>query len=194
MGSQIQRKPRILCLHGFRTSAEILKKQVLVWPSTVLEKLDLDFLDAPYPAQHKSGAEGIYHPPHYEWFQGSSYISRVAWNAKRWISLTRVPKIKFLILISGAKFGWSLIGHHELTRNAFSSPLECPSLHIMGEMDMVKQESTALVQSFVDPFVINHPQGHTVPSLDEKSTEVMLGFIERIQKTMATDDEQNLAS
>ncbi|GMI68699.1 hypothetical protein like AT4G24380 [Hibiscus trionum] len=226
MGSQNQRKPRILCLHGFRTSAEILKKQILRWPSDVLDRLDLVFLDAPFPALGQSDVEGIFDPPYYEWFQanqnfteytnfeeclayledymiksgpfdgflgfsqGAVLSAALPGMQRDGLALTRVPKIKFLILISGAKFGWSKFGHHKLTCNAFSSPLECPSLHIIGEMDFMKPESTVLVQSFVDPFVINHPKGHTVPRLDEKSTEVMLGFIERIQKTTATDDEQ----
>ena len=66
-----QRKPRILCLHGFRTSAEILKKLIGRWPATVLEKLDLVFLNAPFPAEGKSAVEGIYDPPFYEWFQAN---------------------------------------------------------------------------------------------------------------------------
>ncbi|KAK6237935.1 hypothetical protein QUC31_003404 [Theobroma cacao] len=227
MGSQVQRKPRILCLHGFRTSAEILKKLVLRWPATVLEKLDLVFLDGPYPAQGKSAVEGFFDPPYYEWFQanqdyteytnfeeclafiedymikngpfdglmgfsqGAVLSAALPGMQRDGVALTKVPKIKFLILISGAKFGGSKFGHHKLTSTAFSSPLECPSLHIIGEMDTTntKPESTALLESFVDPFVINHPKGHTVPKLDEKSTEVMLRFIERIQKTMPTDEE-----
>ena len=66
---QIQRKPRILCLHGFRTSAAILKKLILRWPENVLDQLDVDFLDAPYPAQDQSAVEGIFDPPFLEWFQ-----------------------------------------------------------------------------------------------------------------------------
>ncbi|XP_039036534.1 esterase AAEL000016-like isoform X1 [Hibiscus syriacus] len=262
MGSQMLRKPRVVCLHGFRTSAEILKKQVLRWPLTVLDKLDLVFLDAPFPAQGKSDVEAFFDPPYYEWFQanqnfteytnfeecleyienymikngpfdgflGFSQVGLICLNYLReenlrnstlvlkmdliciffgdesqgavlsaalpgmqrdGLALTRIPKIKFLILISGAKFGWSKFGHHKLSCKAFSTPLECPSLHITGEMDFMKPESTALLESFVDPFVINHPKGHTVPRLDERSTEVMLEFIERIKKTTATDDEQN---
>jgi len=34
----------------------------------------------------------------------------------------------------------------------------------------------------VDPFVIRHPKGHTVPRLDDKSLEVMLSFLEKIEK------------
>ncbi|XP_022740679.1 esterase C25G4.2-like [Durio zibethinus] len=226
MGSRIQRKPRILCLHGFRTSAEILKKLVLRWPATLLDKLDLVFLDGPYPAQGKSDVEGIFDPPYYEWFQanqdfteytnfeeclafiedymikngpfdgflgfsqGAILSAALPGMQRDGVALTKVPKIKFLIIISGAKFGGSRFGHHKLTSKAFSSPVECPSLHIIGEMDFLKPESTVLLESFVDPFVINHPRGHTVPKLDEKSEEVMLGFIERIQKTMPTDEEQ----
>lgn len=77
MGSEaeIARKPRFLCLHGFRTSGEILKKQVHKWPESVLQKLDLVFLDAPFPAQGKSDVEGIFDPPYYEWFQFNKVIN-----------------------------------------------------------------------------------------------------------------------
>ncbi|OMO73028.1 Serine hydrolase FSH [Corchorus olitorius] len=228
MGSQIQRKPRILCLHGFRTSGEILKKLVHRWPETVLEKLDLVFLDAPYPALGKSDVEGIYDPPYYEWFQanqdfteytnfeeclayiedymikngpfdgflgfsqGAVLAAALPGMQRDGLALTKVPKIKFVILISGGKFGGLKFGHTKLTSTAFSSPVECPSLHIIGEMDFLKPASTELLDSFVDPFVINHPRAHTVPKLDEKSMEVMLAFIERIQKTIPTDDEPHI--
>ncbi|GFY87362.1 alpha/beta-Hydrolases superfamily protein [Actinidia rufa] len=54
MEIQTQRKPRFLCLHGFRTSADILEKQLRRWPEVVLGRLDLVFLDAPYPSRGKS--------------------------------------------------------------------------------------------------------------------------------------------
>nr|VDD05519.1 unnamed protein product [Brassica rapa] len=72
MGSQggsIVRKPRFLCLHGFRTSAEIMKIQLHKWPKAVIDRLDLVFLDAPFPCQGKSDVDGIFDPPYYEWFQ-----------------------------------------------------------------------------------------------------------------------------
>lgn len=69
VGTQ-QRKPRFLCLHGFRTSGEILKKQLTTkWPQSVLEKIDLVFVDAAFPSRGKSEVEGIFDPPYYEWFQ-----------------------------------------------------------------------------------------------------------------------------
>lgn len=69
MGSDGVRKPRLLCLHGFRTSGEILKTQLHKWPQSVLDNLDLVFVDAPFPCQGKSDVEGIFDPPYYEWFQ-----------------------------------------------------------------------------------------------------------------------------
>jgi hypothetical protein len=60
---------RVLCLHGFRTSGSILQKQVGKWEKSVLERMDLCFPDAPFPAQGKSDVEEHFPPPYYEWFQ-----------------------------------------------------------------------------------------------------------------------------
>lgn len=43
------------------------------------------------------------------------------------VALTKVPKIKFLIVIGGAKFKASSVAE-----NAYSSPIQCPSLHFLG--------------------------------------------------------------
>ncbi|XP_058776155.1 uncharacterized protein LOC131650459 isoform X2 [Vicia villosa] len=217
MEEQIQKKPRILCLHGFRTSGQILKKLVLRWPETVLQKLDLVFIDGQFPAQGKSDVEGIFDPPYYEWFQANEdftvyrnfeeclgYIedymlengpfdgvlgfSQGAFLAaalpgmqEQGVALEKISKIKFLILISGAKFGGMKYGTPKLASNAFSKPIHCPSLHIIGESDFMKPESIILQEAFVDPAVIHHPKGHTIPRLDEKSLETMLDFIDTIQ-------------
>ncbi|XP_038702402.1 esterase OVCA2-like [Tripterygium wilfordii] len=166
--NHIKRKPRILCLHGFRSSAEILKKQVSVWPETVLERLDLHFLNAPFPAEGKSGHEGIFDPPYFEWFQANedyseyrnfeecvAYIEHYTMKHGPFdgflgfsqgalltaalpgmqlhgVTLTKVPRIKFVIVISGGKLGGSKFGLPEMAASAFSSLIECPSLHIMG--------------------------------------------------------------
>ncbi|KAJ0097444.1 hypothetical protein Patl1_28284 [Pistacia atlantica] len=39
----------------------------------------------------------------------------------------------------------------KLAANAFSSPIQCPSLHFIGESDFLKQGGTTLLESFVDP-------------------------------------------
>jgi Serine hydrolase (FSH1) len=72
---EVTRKPRFLCLHGFRTSGAIMRKQVVgKWPSDVTSRLDLFFADAPFPSEGKSDVEGIFPPPYFEWFQFSKVI------------------------------------------------------------------------------------------------------------------------
>ncbi|KAB1214528.1 hypothetical protein CJ030_MR5G013429 [Morella rubra] len=217
MENQTQRKPRILCFHGFRTSGEILKKLIGRLPEAVLEKLDFDFLDAPFPAGGKSDVEGIYDPPYYEWWQanedftvyknfdecleyvedymikhgpfdgvlgfsmGATLAAAMPGMQAEGVAFTKVPKLKFLIILSGAKLGGSKFGAPKLAANAFSSPIACPSLHFIGETDFMKPEGIALLESFVDPVVIHHSKGHTVPRLDGKAEETMLKFVEKIQ-------------
>ncbi|KAK9231511.1 hypothetical protein WN943_021747 [Citrus x changshan-huyou] len=217
MENGIPKKPRILCLHGFRTSGEILKKQIGRWPESILRKLDLDFLDAPFPALGKSDVEAFFNPPYYEWYQRNedctqyinfeqsiAYIedymvthgpfdgllgfSQGAFIAAaspgmqaEGVAFTKVPKIKFVILIAGAKFLGFKFGQPKLAVNAFSSPVQCPSLHIIGENDFLKEQGMALLESFVDPVVIYHSKGHTIPRIDERGQETMLSFIQKFQ-------------
>ncbi|KAG9450770.1 hypothetical protein H6P81_010735 [Aristolochia fimbriata] len=217
MGSVVARKPRFLCLHGFRTSAEIMRLQIGKWPQCVLEKLDLVFIDAPFPAEGKSDVESIFPPPYYEWFQFNkefteyrnfdeclAYIEEqmiklgpfdglmgfsqgailsaglVGLQAKG-LALTRVPEVKCLIIIGGAKFA-----NPTVAENAYSSTIKVPSLHFLGETDFLRPYGTELLQSFLDPVVIHHPKGHTVPRLlsYDKSDERVLDFIEGLQKLL----------
>ncbi|XP_057724380.1 uncharacterized protein LOC130940291 isoform X2 [Arachis stenosperma] len=218
MGSEgdekrIIKKPRFLCLHGFRTSAEILKKQVHKWPQSVINELDLVFLDAPFPCQGKSDVEGIFDPPYYEWFQFNkefteytnfdeclqyiedymikqgpfdgllgfsqgAILSAALPNLQdKGVALTKVPKVKFLIIIGGAKFRSPWVAE-----KAYSSPIRCPSLHFLGETDFLRQYGSELIESCVEPVVIHHPKGHTIPRLDDESLKTMMSFIEKIKK------------
>ncbi|XP_059624206.1 uncharacterized protein LOC132267148 isoform X3 [Cornus florida] len=70
MDYQLVKKPRILCLHGFRSSSAILKKELEIWPEFVLNMMDLVFLDAPFPAEGEPSGEGKF-PPYYEWFESN---------------------------------------------------------------------------------------------------------------------------
>ncbi|KAK3023262.1 hypothetical protein RJ639_044428, partial [Escallonia herrerae] len=225
MGSEVPvlRKPRFLCLHGFRTSGEILRTQMGKWPQTVLDNIDLVFLDAPFPCQGKSEVEGIFDPPYYEWFQFNkefteytnfdeclAYIEDCAVKhgpidgllgfsqgailsaalpglQAKGLALTKVPKIKFLIIIGGAKFR-----NESVAEKAYSSPIECPSVHFLGETDFLKPYGIGLLESFVDPLVIHHPKGHTIPRLDEKGSEDMLNFLEKIQKVVTMEEEEGI--
>ncbi|GMH31376.1 hypothetical protein Nepgr_033219 [Nepenthes gracilis] len=217
-GYQI-RKPRVLCLHGYRTSGDILRKQVCKWPESVLSKLDLVFVDGPFPAQGKSDVEGIFDPPYYEWFQfnkvfteytnfdecleyiddcmikhgpidgllgfsqGAILSAALPGLQAKGMALKKVPKIKFIIIIGGAKFR-----SESLVEKAYSSQIECPSLHFLGKEDFLRPYGTELLKSCLDPVVIHHPKGHTVPRLDEESLPVMLSFVEKIQKMLPGEE------
>ncbi|RRT59043.1 hypothetical protein B296_00046123 [Ensete ventricosum] len=99
------RRPRFLCLHGFRTSGAIMRSQVVgKWPEEVISRLDLVFPDAPFPAEGKSDVEGIFSPPYYE-----------------------VPKVKHLIIIGGAKFQSPAVAE-----KAYASAVDCTSLHFLA--------------------------------------------------------------
>ncbi|KAG6477092.1 hypothetical protein ZIOFF_063368 [Zingiber officinale] len=199
------RRPKFLCLHGFRTSGEIMRTQVVgKWPEEVTARLDLVFPDAPFPSEGKSDVDGIFPPPYYEWFQFDkdfmeyrnldecfAYIENLMiehgpfdglMGFSQGLALTRVAKLKYLVVIGGAKFQSSAVA-----KKAYPSPPDCTSLHFLGDMDFLKAPGEALLESFVNPFIIRHPKGHTVPRLDEKSMETMLEFLDKIEDDLPCD-------
>ncbi|KAM7526686.1 hypothetical protein LguiA_016588 [Lonicera macranthoides] len=72
----LRRKPKFLCLHRFRTNGEIMKTQIEKRPKSVLNNMDLVYVDAPFPCQGKSDVEAIFDPPYYELvsIQGGSIL------------------------------------------------------------------------------------------------------------------------
>lgn len=61
---------------------------------------------------------------------------------------------------------------------------------IAGEHDFLKEYGKELIDSCVEPVVIHHPKGHTVPRLDDKSFNTMMSFIERIQNDISENKEE----
>lgn len=62
-------KPKVLCLHGWRTSANIMKMQMAAFRHHV--DMDYQFVDAPFPAQGPpdSGIATFYpDQSYYEWY------------------------------------------------------------------------------------------------------------------------------
>lgn len=93
-------------------------------------------------------------------------------------ALTKVPKIKFVVIVSGAKFR-----SRAVSEMSYSEKISCPSLHFLGELDFLRPFGEELLDTYVNPLVIHHPKGHTVPRiLDEKSMETMNTFLERIEE------------
>uniref|UniRef100_A0ACD5V5S6 Uncharacterized protein n=1 Tax=Avena sativa TaxID=4498 RepID=A0ACD5V5S6_AVESA len=210
--------PRFLCLHGFRTSGEIMRRQVSErWPADVTSRLDLAFPDAPFPAAGESPVRDVFDPPYYEWcqFVGEDFVrcsnfgecaanieelmvregpfdgllgfsqgallsAALVGLQEQGLALNRVPTVNYLIVISGGK-----IQSPALAAKAYANKIKCPSLHFIGDNDFAKTDGEELADSFVDPLVIRHPAGHTVPRLDEKSVQVMHSYIDRIEWELA---------
>ncbi|KAG5534278.1 hypothetical protein RHGRI_022412 [Rhododendron griersonianum] len=167
MEIQFQRKPRVLCLHGFRTSAEILRKQIQRGSEPVLRKLDLVFIDAPFPARGRSDIEGLFDPPYYEWFQSSKGFTEY-YNFDECLAYLEDYMMKHGPFDGLLGFSQFCKLNNEGKEN--------------GEKDFLKEPGIALLESFQDPFVIYHPNGHVVPRLDDKGEETLLRFVKKIEK------------
>ncbi|KAJ0770654.1 putative serine hydrolase FSH, alpha/Beta hydrolase [Helianthus annuus] len=58
------KKPRILCLHGGVSNDTLFKEELSIWRDFVLEKMDLVFINGPFPAY----SDGIIVDEHFEWY------------------------------------------------------------------------------------------------------------------------------
>ncbi|CAL9111091.1 unnamed protein product [Musa textilis] len=222
-GKSGRRKPRFLCLHGFRTSGEIMRAQLVAkWPEQVISRLDLVFPDAPFPAGGKSEVDGIFPPPYYEWYQydkdfmvytnldkafarveelmieqgpfdglmgfsqGAILSAALASLQSKGLALTTVPKVKYLVIMGGAMFKAP-----EVVERVYSAAkIDCTSLHFIGEKDFLKKNGEQLLGKFVDPYLIRHPKGHTVPRLDdEESLKTTLEFLQKIEGGLCEEAE-----
>ncbi|KAH7860406.1 hypothetical protein Vadar_013092 [Vaccinium darrowii] len=181
MDHQQGRKPRVLCLHGYRTSGKIFEKQTEIWPEFDFSEYrnfeaSIAFIE---DYMTRSGPfDGLL-----GFSQGAFISAALPGMQAKGVALTSVPRIKFVMIISGAKLG-GLYSSPKLAENAFPSPVECTSLHFLGEKDYLKPNGMELLDSFLDPLVIYYPEGHEVPKLDEKGSEIMLKFIEKVQELL----------
>uniref|UniRef100_A0A2P2J1W4 Dihydrofolate reductase-like n=1 Tax=Rhizophora mucronata TaxID=61149 RepID=A0A2P2J1W4_RHIMU len=225
MAVQEEKKMKILCLHGFRTSGSFLKKQISKWDPSILAHFDMDFPDGKFPAGGKSDIEGIFPPPYFEWFQFNKEFTEYT-NLEECISylceyitnkgpfdgllgfsqgatlsalllgyqaqgkvLKEHPPIKIFVSISGSKFRDPTI-----CDVAYKNTIRVKSVHFIGEKDWLKLPSEDLATAFDNPLIIRHPQGHTVPRLDEASTEQLRAWAAEILKCNNTimNDKQGL--
>ncbi|XP_024007089.1 esterase OVCA2 [Eutrema salsugineum] len=120
--------------------------------------------------------------------QGAFLSAAIPGMQEKGTALTKVPKVKFLVIISGAKIPGLVFGQPKAAVGAFSSPVRCPSLHFIGERDFLKTEGEVLAKSFVEPVVIHHTSGHTIPKLETKAEEtVVLSFFQRIRQILSDE-------
>ncbi|THG12554.1 hypothetical protein TEA_005216 [Camellia sinensis var. sinensis] len=208
-----EKRMKILCLHGFRTSGSFLQKQISKWdPSIFTHHFHMEFPDGIYEAGGKSDIEGIFPPPYFEWFQFNKYVSGcgsdgvgvvvvvVVWgdgsvgggNGSVMVLgatlsallmgyqaqgkvLKEHPPLKLFVSISGSKFR-----DPSICEIAYKDPINVRSVHFIGDKDWLKLPSEELATAFHNPLILRHPQGHTVPRLDEDTTEKLRSWTKEI--------------
>ncbi|KAH6819312.1 hypothetical protein C2S51_002915 [Perilla frutescens var. frutescens] len=83
------------------------------------------------------------------------------------------PLISLFVSISGSKFR-----DPSIAEVAYKDPIKVRSVHFVGEKDWLKLPSEELAAAFESPLIIRHPQGHTVPRLDEEAVKKLGSWIE----------------
>ncbi|KAL5546922.1 hypothetical protein UlMin_006609 [Ulmus minor] len=212
--NQTEKKMKILCLHGFRTSGSFLQKQISKWDPSIFAHFQLDFPDGLFPAGGKSDIEGIFPPPYFEWFQFDKDFTEYT-NLEECISylceyitskgpfdgllgfsqgatlsalllgyqaqgkvLKEHPPMKLFVSISGSKFR-----DPSICDVAYKDTIKVKSVHFIGAKDWLKLPSEDLATAFDNPLIIRHPQGHTVPRLDEEATKQLKSWTTDILQT-----------
>ncbi|XP_042417547.1 dihydrofolate reductase-like isoform X1 [Zingiber officinale] len=214
-----EKKMKVLCLHGFRTSGGFLRKQISKWDPSIFQHFQLDYPDGIFLAGGKSDIEGVFPPPYYEWFQYNKEFTEYE-NLEECISylcdymmkngpfdgllgfsqgavlaavlagyqaqgqvLKDHPPIKFLVSISGSMFR-----DPSICGIAYRDPIKVKSVHFIGEKDWLKLPSEDLASAFDNPLVLRHPQGHTVPRLDEGAVKQLSEWTESIFRSNLAND------
>ncbi|KAM0840754.1 hypothetical protein ACQ4PT_059452 [Festuca glaucescens] len=136
-----EKKYKVLCLHGFRTSGSFLKKQISKWHPSIFEQFDMCKV------------------------------------------LNDHPPIQFMVSVSGSKFK-----DPSICDVAYKAPIKAKSVHFIGEKDWLKVPSEELAAAFDDPLIIRHPQGHTVPRLDEASVKQLSAWSSSILEDLKSSD------
>jgi len=170
---------RILCLHGYHGSAEVLRAQVTQLRRRVEQPAEFVFVDAPSIA---AGDFGWWHAvengaTHYEgWQRTRDWLSALFENESfdgvfgfsqgaalgALLVGLRLP-VRFAILAGG------FVARDESLQTIYdegAAAFAIPSLHMIGRMDTVipPEESRGLSAKFLRPVVLEHDGGHVVPS------------------------------
>ncbi|KAF5941096.1 hypothetical protein HYC85_022263 [Camellia sinensis] len=85
------------------------------------------------------------------------------------------PPLKLFVSISGSKFR-----DPSICEIAYKDPINVRSVHFIGDKDWLKLPSEELATAFHNPLILRHPQGHTVPRLDEDTTEKLRSWTKEI--------------
>ncbi|MFI5780806.1 hypothetical protein [Nocardia sp. NPDC051570] len=199
------RRVRILCLHGYRGSSAILRRQIVPLATALGPDTELVFVDAPSLARGDfgwwhNGFRGWEHTrdwavhllrsgPRFDGVFGFSQGAALTGLLAGVREVTDPPlPFDFAIMVSG--FTSTMPQHADL----FHRPLAIPSVHVMGRADGIVplRDSTLLAQRFIDPVVLEHGGGHVIPA-DRAVTGAIARFLTQFPGTpVHADEHRNL--
>jgi pimeloyl-ACP methyl ester carboxylesterase len=180
---------RILALHGYHGSADILRRQIAPLAAALPTQVELVLVDAPSLA---AGDYGWWHGGFRGWertrdwvvelvarehvdgvfgfSQGAALAGLLA--AVQDSQMSSPLGFEFAIMVGGFT---SVEPRHAAL---FGRKLSLPSVHVAGTSDGIVpiRDSLALAERFADPVVLEHGGGHVIPS-DRELTARIAQFI-----------------
>jgi pimeloyl-ACP methyl ester carboxylesterase len=180
---------RILALHGYHGSADVLRRQIAPASAALPVDTELVFVDAPSLSQRDfgwwhDGFRGWEHTRDWvldlaarEHFAGVFGFSQGAALAGLLAAVqqsdpTNSLRFKFVMMVGGFT---SFEPQHAAL---FERKLAVPSLHVMGAYDGIvpMRDSLRLAERFEEPVIVKHPGGHVIPS-DSTITSRIAAFV-----------------
>ena len=167
---------RILALHGYHGSADILRRQVAPLAAALPTQVELVFVDAPSLALGDYGVGELVAREHFDgvfgFSQGAALAGLLA--AVQDGEPSSPLGFEFAVMVGGFT---SFEPQHAAL---FGRKLTVPSVHVAGTADSIVpiSDSLALAERFADPVVLEHPGGHVIPTDRELTARIAQFVIE----------------
>ena len=183
---------RILCLHGYHGTAEVLRDQMRSLVHGLEPVADFVYVDAPSLA---TGDFGWWHHNFAGWKRTRDWIASLFQREPRFdgvfgfsqgaaltsllvglrapdgqVSADKPLSFDFAVMVGGFRSDSADHAHLYAAKDNYT----LPSLHIIGQADRIvpAQDSRILAAQFASPTVLEHTAGHVIPG----TPQVRRGF------------------
>ena len=194
-------RARVLALHGYHGSAEILRRQTAELARAIADHAELVFVDAPSLAAGDHGwwhlragaavgwertrdALAAYCAAHgpFDGVLGFSQGAALAALLLARAAIDRTTPVRFDVGILVGGFASRAVVHARMFEAA--GAIDVPTVHVIGRADGIvpPAESRELAARFVAPQIVEHPGGHVVASTLPvcAAARALLGYAARV--------------